>query len=305
MHPLQDLLDHQAGVVARRQLVANGLSDNDIRRAVRRRQLTLVHRGVYVNHTGPLTWVSRAWAAVLFHQRSALCGPSALNLSGDPIHVAIGPARHAARLPGVVLHRMSDLEGRVLWNRSPPRLRIEEAVLDVAGAARSTSEAVAVVSEACGRRATTPERLLAALDRRRRTPRGGELRRILSDAALGTRSVLERDYLVRVERPHGLPRGRRQARDVAADGVIYRDVLYDEFGLAVELDGRAWHFGALARDRDMSRDLLSAGDGVVTLRLGWRHVWDEACLTASRLAQALRTRGWAGAAQRCGRSCCL
>ena len=213
MHLLRDLLDQQSGVVARRQLVELGFGDNDIRREVRNRRLAAVHRGVFVNHTGPLTWTSRAWAAVLHYQGSALCGPSALNQSGDPIHVAIGPGRHAARIDGVVVHRMRDLDERVQWNRSPPRLRIEEAVLDVAGAARTTAAAVAVVSEACGRRATTPERLLAALARRRRTARGVELRRILSDAALGTRSILERDFLLRVERPHGLPHGRRQARE--------------------------------------------------------------------------------------------
>ena len=70
---------------------------------------------------------------------------------------------------------------------------------------------------------------------------------------MGTRSVLERDFMLRVERPHGLPRGSRQARDTSASGTsIYRDVLYDAFAVAVELDGRAWHSSAEDRDRDMS-----------------------------------------------------
>ena len=305
MHELRDLIDRQSGVVARRQLLEHGHDDNDIRREVRNRRLVPVHRGVFVNHTGPLSWSSRAWAAVLFYPRAALCGASALNLSGDPLHVAIPAGRQGARLPGVVLHQLRGLDERVLWNRCPPRLRVEEAALDVAGAARSTAEAVAVVSDACGRRATTPERLLVALDRRQRTPRGAELRRVLADAASGVRSVLERDYLLRVERPHGLPRSQRQASGRVGSGAVYRDALYDEAGVAVELDGFTWHAGAAARTRDMSRDLESAADGVLTLRLGWRHVWDEPCLTAGRVAAVLSRRGWRGRPRRCGAGCAL
>ncbi len=305
MRRLGDLLDHQSGVVARRQLVPLGLTDTDIRRAVRNRRLVPVHTGVYVNHTGPLSWSSRAWAAVLFYRRSALCHRSALDLAGDPIHVAIPAGRTGAELPGVVLHELGNLEQRVLWNLSPPRLRLEEAALDVAGSASTTAAAVAVVSDACGRRATTPERLLAALEQRQRTPRGVELRRILADAALGARSVLERDYLLRVERPHGLPRGRRQARDKLEGAGIYRDVLYDPVGVAVELDGVAWHSGAAARRRDMRRDLESAAAGVVTLRLGWHQVWDEPCPTAAQVVRVLVARGWQGQAHPCGPGCSL
>jgi hypothetical protein len=57
-----------------------------------------------------------------------------------------------------------------------PRLRVEDAALDVAGDARTTAREVDVVTEICNRRATTPQRLLDALAERRRTPRGVELR---------------------------------------------------------------------------------------------------------------------------------
>lgn len=45
----------QDGVVARRQILAAGGTDGDITRLLRRRELTQVYRGVYVNHTGRLT----------------------------------------------------------------------------------------------------------------------------------------------------------------------------------------------------------------------------------------------------------
>src|SRR5215211_4316366 len=41
-------------------------TDNDIQRLVRRRELTPVFEGVYVEHTGPFGADQRAWAAVLY-----------------------------------------------------------------------------------------------------------------------------------------------------------------------------------------------------------------------------------------------
>jgi hypothetical protein len=64
-----------------------------------------------------------------------------------------------------------DLHERVHWNLGPPRVRFEEAVLDQAAAARTDLEAVAVLADAVQRRRTTADRLLEALDRRRRIGR--------------------------------------------------------------------------------------------------------------------------------------
>lgn len=55
----------QHGVYSRRQLLAAGVTDNDIERMVRRRLFARVRPGIYVDHTGPLTQIQREWAAVL------------------------------------------------------------------------------------------------------------------------------------------------------------------------------------------------------------------------------------------------
>jgi hypothetical protein len=60
----------------------------------------------------------------------------------------------------------------------------------------------------------------------------------------GVHSSLEHRYLRDVERPHALPRGIRQARARRGRRTQYGDVLYDEYAVAVELDGRAAHPGA-------------------------------------------------------------
>ena len=53
--------------------------------------------------------------------------------------------------------------------------------------------------------------------------------------------MLEYEYLRNVERAHGLPRADWQARSARRGRAIFRDVLYRQYRVAVELDGRAAH----------------------------------------------------------------
>jgi hypothetical protein len=138
MPTLDDLLLGQDGVVSRRQLLDVGLDDNDIERRLRRRDWARVHRGVYVNHTGPLTQREIAWAACLFYCPAVLSHRSAIDpgAPSDTIHVAIEhPRRPTTRLPGVRVHRLHGIDARAAWHLGPPRMRIEEAVLDESSAA--------------------------------------------------------------------------------------------------------------------------------------------------------------------------
>lgn len=73
-----ELLELQSGVIARHQVLVNGMAEHDIRRLLRRREWSTVHPGVYVNHTGPLTFLQRAWAAVLLAWPAALCHQTAI-----------------------------------------------------------------------------------------------------------------------------------------------------------------------------------------------------------------------------------
>jgi hypothetical protein len=303
LHGFRKVLTAQSGVVSRRQLLGRGAKDNDIRRWVRRRELARVHTGVFVNHTGPLTWSNRAWAAVLFHWPAALAHDSAINRAGDVVHVAIDESRTATALPKVRVHRLAGLDERVLWNVGPPRVRTEDALLSRCAGAASRVDALAVLADACRRRITTPARLAVELQRRPTVARRGWLIQVLDEAADGVQSLLESGYRRRVEQAHGLPRPDRQRTERTEDGVVHRDVTYSRFALVIELDGRIGH--ELSHDRwdDQDRDLLVAGDEVMTLRLGWRHCESTPCRTAGRLARVLRTRGWLGVPRRCGPSC--
>ncbi len=303
-------LRDQNGVISRRQVLQAGDKPHDIERRLRRREWAPVHEGVYVDHTGELTWLQRAWAAVLFSSPAALSHASALRAVEGPgrrhrddalIHVAVSQGRHRTAPEGVRLHQMSGFTARVQWNAGPPRVRYEHAVLDLAAEASTDHAAIAVLADACGGRRTTAGRIGKALDHRSRLPRRALLRDVLADVAAGTCSVLEHGYLTLVERPHGLPEGRRQASHRHAGKQVYRDVEYEDLGQFVELDGRLFHDSATARDLDMARDLEAAADGSDTLRISYGMVFDRPCTTALQVGRVLQRKGWTGAPTTCPR----
>ena len=303
-----DLLALQSGVVSRRQLFDEaGCQLFDIQRLLRRRDLVRVHDGVFVDHTGDLTWLQRAWVGTHLAWPAALTHDSAIRAADGPgragrddsvIHLAVARDRHTSVPAGYRLHRVAGFDERVMWNTSPPRIRIEEALIDVAVRTTDDFGAIAVLADAIQARRTQPGRIRDALDARARVPRRDFLSGVLADLERGTCSVLEHGYVTRVERPHGLPSGRRQVRD-SRHGPIYRDVLYADVDQVVELDGRMWHDSATQHDADLDRDLDAAVDRLATVRLGWGQVYGRPCETAARVGRVLAARGWSGVPRRC------
>ena len=340
---LKDLpLGLQSGVVARTQLVSDGIQPHDIRRRVRRRELVRVHDGVFVPHNGPLSWDERAWAALLRCWPAALFGESAL-FATDPaggwarpetatqramaspsaiqpsaiqpsaiqpsaiqpsaIHLAVDRHRNLHAPAGIVLHRLIRFEQRIQWNLTPPRQRFEDALLELVSSAPRELDAIALIARASASRRTTAARVREALDQRPLIARRSWLAGVLDDVAQGTGSVLEHGYLVRVERPHALPRAERQAVGHSSVGLVYRDAEYAE-GLIVELDSRLHHDSTEQRDADFERDLDADVQGRATRRLSWGQVFDRPCSTASKLALLLQRLGWTGIPASCPRPDC-
>jgi hypothetical protein len=309
MNVWDELLERQVGVVTRTQALAAGFTPVSLARAIRRGELVRVHPRVYVTHNGPLTWLERAWAAVLWAEPAGLYGVSALRASEGPalherdtsaIHLAVARGRHLTPPAGLVLHRTAHVPRRLHANLSPPRIRYEHSVLDVAESAPDDLDSVAVLADACGSRRTTATRLRAALEERPWARRRAWLQGVIDDIAGGTCSVLEHGYLTLVERPHGLPRGDRQVSDRICGRRMWRDVRYDRWGLLVELDGRIGHTNARDRDRDLARDLDAAVErDATTLRLGYGQVYGQGCRTAVQVGRLLNRLGWPGQTRRC------
>lgn len=308
------LLRAQDGVVSRAQLLEAGCTPHDVERMLRRRELVVALPGAYVDHNGPRTWNQRAWVAVLACWPAALAGASAMRAEGGPglrgfdesapIEVAVDVTRTRAPRAGVRVRRMAGLDERVRWNTSPPRVRYEEAVLDVVAVLPDEWDRIEVCAGAVRSRCTTAARLGAALAARRRFPRRRWLADVLADVACGTASALECGYLHRVERAHGLPPARRQQPGRLDGSRIYRDAAYPAHGVVVELDGRLDHTAMADRDRDLDRDLEAAATAAaVTVRLGWGQVYDRPCHTARRVAALLARGGWTGAPRSCSPDC--
>ncbi|MCW2736395.1 type IV toxin-antitoxin system AbiEi family antitoxin domain-containing protein [Nocardioides sp.] len=311
MELIRPTLASQGGVVSRAQLRALELEAHDIRRLLRRHELSTIHPGVYVDHTGDPSWVQRAWAAVLFCWPAGLAAESAMRAADGPgrrhgvegpIRVVIGRDRRVVAPSGVRVVRTFDLDRRVLWNLGPPRMRYDEAALDVALDASGEFGAIGAVARAVQSQHTTAARMRAALDTRSRAPRRDFIAAVLDDVARGACSVLEHGYLTRVETPHGLPTAHRQQRGTTSAGVVYRDATYGVLDL--ELDGRLFHDTAEARDADFERDLDGAVDGRTAVRLSWGQVFDRGCSTAAKVSRLLVSRGWPGG-HACGPGCAL
>lgn len=209
------------------------------------------------------------------------------------VHVTVPSPRRVAKAPGIVVHYSARAREALHPARLPPQTRIEETVLDLAGAATTLDDACGWVTRSLQRGLTTQASLAYYFEQRSKIRWRAELAELLTLDAAGLHSVLELRYRRDVERPHGLPRGTRQARFRRGDHNEYRDVLYEAYLTAVELDGELAHIGEAWR-RDARRDNAAAADGIVTLRYGWFDVTKSPCQVAAEVARVLARRGFAG-----------
>jgi hypothetical protein len=302
----------QADAIARRQGTGAGIAPHTMRNRARSGRWQRLQRGVYAIFSGEPTRETVLWAAllragpgaVLSHQTAA----ERHGLVDEPsqmITITVPASRTPARvkIPGILIHR-SDA---VLRTRHPamlpPCTRVEDTVLDLIQAAPSFDDAYAWICKAIGRRRTTADRIRQAMDARKKMRWRREVMLALGDAGDGALSVLEYRYVRRVERPHGLPAARRQARIRQRTGNRYLDNLYEPYGVCVELDGTAAH-PADEQWRDKRRDNANTLQDLLTLRFGFRDLDEHRCETAAAVATLLSRRGWPGSPRPCVRPGC-
>ena len=292
----------QEGVLTLEQVVGHGLTPAVVRRLCTEQWRRLA-RGVVWTGWGEPPWGSWAWAGVLAAgDRSRLGGEASGHLWGlrpEPPVIEVllpapgsctvrGPWRFVRESPGL---RSARSVGE------PPRLGVLDTVLDLADVG-DEADVVELLTQAQRRRLVSATALLAALDGRTQHRHRKLLVDLLADVAEGVESPLELQYLREVERPHGLPEGRRNRY---RGGLRYRtDVGYDQYLLLVELDGRLGHEGA-SRFRDFRRDNAFAVRALLTLRYGWYDVVHRPCEVAAQVALVLQQRGWDGVPSRCRR----
>jgi hypothetical protein len=178
-----------------------------------------------------------------------------------------------------------------------------DTVLDLIAERRSPHAVVGLLTDACRSKSVTPAEILRSMGRRRRQRHRQLVKDVLADVIGGVESNLEHKYLVRVERPHGLPRGHRQKKVATVSLRTRQDVSYDEYDTVVELDGRAGHEGS-GQHRDRRRDNASTLKWKSTLRYGHADL-EEPCEVALEVVTVLVANGWTGQPIPCSPGCAL
>lgn len=303
------LARRQDGVVTVTQCVDLGLSADAVERRARSGQWRRLQRGVYLTHGGPSTFRTDARAALL------LAGPGAAlsHRSAAFVHEFVGSAPRLVEISvpwrrrvtagrEVVVRRRRELE---VTARAGFHLTSRGAtVLDLLDQARSTDDAVALLTAAV-RAGAHPEEVLDELGRRSRAGHRGLVLELLGEVVDGVESTMELRYLRDVERRHGLPRSTRQVAQLVGGRSIRADAVYVGLGVRVELDGQLAHPGGRT-DADTWRDnavLVELAE--FTLRYRWHHVRVAPCRTAAQVTGALRSRGWRGTPRPCGPTCAV
>ncbi|WP_199422737.1 type IV toxin-antitoxin system AbiEi family antitoxin domain-containing protein [Actinotalea solisilvae] len=282
-----------------------GLTKHRVARLVAAGHWQRLHRGVVVVHSGPLPWLTRARAGLLYAGPGAALSHASAGylhrfLRAEPslVDVSVPAHRRVMRSDGLVVHLRRAMPSTTAGIVSVGRA---DTVVDLVASRGDVDEAVSVVCAAV-RAGTRPDEILAALSARPAVGRRRLLEELLGAVRDGVESALELRYQRDVERRHGLPRSRAQARRVVGGRWTRADRRYDDVGLTVELDGEVAHPGGRTDD-DVWRDnavLLSFGD--LTLRYRWRHVL-RPCATAVQVGVALRRLGWRGSPRPCGPTC--
>jgi hypothetical protein len=254
------LAGRQGGVVARRQLVALGLSASGVDRRLRAGRLHLVHRGVYCVGHRVVGVVGRRWAAVVacgdgavLSHASAAAAWELRASAAEAIDVTVGPGGRARR-HGIRLHwrvapptdEVTALDGLPIT--TPARTLLDLAASGLRGrpleAALDRGELLGLVDFAELRR------LLVRYPGR---PGVSSLGAVLSRYHAGsvdTRSVLEELVLALCD-THGVP---RPSVNTVIDGSV-RDFFWPRSRLVVEADSYTWHRSPSALDDDRERDV--------------------------------------------------
>jgi very-short-patch-repair endonuclease len=229
-------------------------------------------------------WRTRALAAV-YGTDGVLSHTSALTVwrvaaQSDPIHVSVPASRRALQRPGLAVHRVRDLS---MDHLGPyPVTDLPRSLVDTWGLAHGARGRVRLVELARGAVITTLRdrrvgvtQLRAEETRRPALPGRAALRELVGLVESGCQSELEIWGVRHVLRASGMPGFVHQHPVVLPFATVHLDAAIPELGIAIELDGAAFHGSPQARERDTHRDVALAAEGWVVLRFSYRRLTSE------------------------------
>jgi len=290
---IRALAAKQNGVVCRAQLLAAGISPQQIQWRLRDGRLVALHRGVYLVGAVAPEWAYSQAGLYACGEGSVLGRRSATRvwrLLPYPAQaypwVTVSPHKRIDR-PRIVVQR-ARLEPRDIRRRhgmaatSPPR-----TVLDMAGVLSDPYELEALIAEAHYRGLATEAELRDQVARNTRRPGVAVLRRILDieGGPQRTRSKGERAML-RLLRRHGVTGFEANA---ITDGYEV-DFLWRAESFCVELDGWDGHSSRIAFERDRLKWANLEASGITVMPITGRQVAEDGRGVISRLLSVLALR---------------
>jgi very-short-patch-repair endonuclease len=256
--------------------------------------------GVVVMHNGPLSPQQQLWVAVLAAGEGAvLAATSALLAAGvkvaaPPQPFVLSPfARHAPTISDAVLRRTRILTpADVEPLAQPPRLRIPRAAVDAASLCRAPDDVRAVLSAPVQQRRCGVEQLRQVTLRIGPVTGRGLILRTCDELERGATGLHEQRFS-RIVRRHGLPEPTRQVMRKRGDGRAFLDVVWQEYGVHVEIDGLAHlEVGQWTDDLDRANELEIA-KAERRLRFPGHLLIEREARVVDQLVRALTAGGWA------------
>ena len=301
---LAETLGKQHDVIARRQAITCGMSEQALRHRLRSdgpwQQLL---PGVYLARAGSPGIDQRDMAALLYAgpgsvitacaalKRLGIRAPSISHVdvlvSAKRRRQSVGFVRvqHTTRMPGLVC-----VSGKIHFTMVP------RAVADAARGLTGIREVRAVVADAVQRDRCRVAELASELDA---GPVAGSarFRRVLAEVASGVRSVTEGEFRDLVLRA-GLPVPMFNARLYSGDVLIaVADAWWPEAGVVAEVDSREWHLSPEDWERTLRRHARLTSEGILVLHFTPKQIRNEPAQVMATLCATLAARRSAGPAR--------
>ncbi|MEA2160421.1 MAG: hypothetical protein QOD66_2801 [Solirubrobacteraceae bacterium] len=282
----------QRGRVARRQLLAAGISQRMLAVRLSHGWLYQLYAGVYaVGHLAPVELGAETAAllavsldAVLSHYTAAVLWRLRPPVCGAAIHVSVPSTSGSSRRPGICTHRTGTLLPRDIRVRDGlPVTSAARALLDIAGDT-TLRELELALDEGLRSGVLTRGQVRDVLGRipNRRGER--RLRELVepNGQTTVTRSEAEERFLALI-RDAQLP---DPSVNVRLEGFTV-DFLWRRERIVVEVDGYRYHGSRRRFEEDRAKGAVLAAAGFQVIRVTWRQMEDEPYAVIARLAQAL------------------
>jgi hypothetical protein len=271
----------QHGIATRPELLAAGLTADEIRGRVRKGLLLREYPGVYrVGHRAPSVEARYLAAVRACGEGAVLSGRAAAYLlsllKGQPPPPEV-TTRSERRVRGVITRRSRRVQATS--HRGIPVTTVPQTVADLA-AELDEDELARLFHEANVRYRTTPEHVEAVL--RPNAPGAGKLRRVMNGDTHVLLSKLERGFL-KLLKAHSLPLPETNRRT----GSHYVDCRWPDHELTVELNSYRFHNSRHSWERDYQREREAYKRKDRFRRYTWTDVFDDPAPMIEELRELL------------------